>query len=94
MREKIRQQIQVGKNPETDTDFGFILPEGRVLETGQIFVLSNFQVMPNAGGWDDQDADWTQDMMTFLTIRAQEYARDADPPPDDQLAHRDWTHFA
>ena len=49
-----------------DEDFGFANDAEYVKQTGQIFILSNFNVMPNAGGWDDQDALWCDDMITYL----------------------------
>jgi hypothetical protein len=54
--------------PELD-DFGFWNDPEYVWETCSIFVGSNFQVMPEPGGWDNQFADWRDDCMTWLALR-------------------------
>lgn len=33
-----------------------------------ISALRAFNVLPDAGGWNDQDADWTDDVFTYLAL--------------------------
>lgn len=34
----------------------------------RLSALRSFNVLPRAGGWDDQDADWARDVFEYLRI--------------------------
>jgi hypothetical protein len=54
------------KEPEDPPlDFGFNYPLSYIVETSSVFL--NHGILPNAGGWDDQDAAWTEDFLLFMT---------------------------
>lgn len=65
--------------PREVDDFGFYYPLEYVLETGQLLV--NYRIMPKAGGWDEQDYWWKEDMLTYLAglARAKWDARPTPP---------------
>jgi hypothetical protein len=70
MQEAARGHWEMMANADAEPsdldDFGFNNSLNYVLSTGQIFVQSHFVVMPQAGGWDDQDAAWCDDMLIYL----------------------------
>ncbi len=91
--------------PDDVNDFGFNNPLSYVMSTGQIFVQSRFIVMPNAGGWDDQDAAWCDDMLVYLKGLSrqkwefnQSKKSDDDPAAkshdDDDITFPDWKDYA
>lgn len=51
-------------------DFGFYHDEDDVFEVCNMLLLSEFHVLPDAGGWLDQDETWAHDIMQWLGIRA------------------------
>lgn len=75
-------------------DFGFALPESYVFDSCQMAVLSNFQLLPRAGGYDDQDYLWTQDLKTYLRglawARQQKHGKPKSEIPNDAS---DWTTY-
>lgn len=46
-------------------DFGFHDYES-AMQNGDILVLSNFSILPNAGGWNDQYVTDAEDLLTYL----------------------------
>ncbi len=62
--------VREDEQPRRLEDFGFNLPVNYVLETGEIYVQTHYQVMPEPGGWNDQDELWCKDMLTYLRGRA------------------------
>lgn len=46
-------------------DFGFHDYDS-AMENGDILVLSQFHILPRAGGWDDQDEKVAEDLLTYL----------------------------
>lgn len=52
--------------PPDPGDFGFSLPVSYVLTTAELFI--NKGLLPTAGGWDDQDEAWREDLGTFLKV--------------------------
>ena len=49
-------------------DYGFHNPPDYVTESFETWYLTEYRVMPRAGGWDDQDYYWRQDMRQMLRI--------------------------
>lgn len=54
--------------PPELTDFGYHNDENYLWETATMFVNSDYKVMPQAGGWDDQFADWRDDITTWSAL--------------------------
>ncbi|MBK8035296.1 MAG: hypothetical protein IPK17_38490 [Chloroflexi bacterium] len=54
--------------PPIPADFGFHHDEDYVFDRGNLFV--HYRILPKAGGWDDQDSAWTDDLKLWLTLRA------------------------
>lgn len=52
------------------SDWGLNLPVDYALQTFQVWYLSDYKVLPEAGGWNDQDAQWRDDMLTLLSVKA------------------------
>lgn len=68
----IKEQIDEERQPDPKSlvEFGFNLPARYVLDTCSIWVMSGFQQLPQAGGWDAQRRVWKDDAMTYLRIRS------------------------
>lgn len=49
---------------------GFHYPLDYVCQTFQLWYYSDFQVMPEAGGLNQQDPQWLADMTTLLRLKA------------------------
>jgi len=47
-------------------DFHFYQDVKTALENGDMFVLTGFSVLPQVGGWLDQDWFVAQDLLTYL----------------------------
>lgn len=54
--------------PTEIQDFGFWHHEDDVFEVCSILLLSNYHILPCDGGWESQDEQWADDIMTWLHI--------------------------
>ena len=54
--------------PERPT-LGYHNTPEQVWQWGSMLVLSGYQLLPDAGGWDDQFADKTDDLLNWLALR-------------------------
>ena len=69
--------------PDDLDDFGFYYDFGYIMTTCGLAVLSNFALLPRAGGLDSQDWFWLQDLFTYL--KGLSYAKwQARPVPDSK----------
>jgi len=71
MQERVRHYAlsllgETDAPPPAPVDFGFRLPVDYVLTTAELFITKG--ILPNAGGWDDQDEAWREDLSTFLRV--------------------------
>lgn len=51
-------------------NWGLNYPVDYALHTFQVWYLSDYKVLPDAGGWNDQDLQWRDDMLTLLSVKA------------------------
>lgn len=68
---------------------GFYYPLDYVMQTFQLWYYSDFQVMPEAGGLNNQDPQWLADMTTVLRLKSAREslgAKKASPPTLAELA--------
>lgn len=74
--------------PEGLDDFGFHYPLSYVQTTCDLAILSNFHALPRAGGLDNQDDFWLQDLMTYLRgyARAKHDAKPVEHDDEDKPA--------
>ena len=82
----LRLELELSDEPPPiPKDFGFHHPEDYVFERANLFV--NYKILPGAGGWDDQDPQWTDDLKTWLSLRNRvqwERRRGSAPPSGDE----------
>lgn len=63
-------------------DFGFNNDYETAMEMGDILVLSDYHILPNAGGWNDQTVADKEDIFTYL--RGLAWARNLKGNRDDE----------
>lgn len=69
-------------------DFGFHHHEDTVFEVCDILIASEFQILPDAGGWLDQTEEWADDIREFLHLRAYVKAQKKASGAVDKLIHQ------
>ncbi len=65
-RQMALAKLGKGGPPDDIDDFGFIGPWREVMKLCQDVVLSDFKVLPEAGGWLDQTEAFRADFRTFM----------------------------
>lgn len=95
-REHWTKMIDSEETPEKMDDFGFFYPLAYVQLTCDLAILSNFTALPRAGGLDNQDDFWLQDLMTYLRgyARAKYDARPVEHDDNDvPVSVKRWNPF-
>jgi hypothetical protein len=79
------EYVSDADEPEYVEDFGFFHSAAYVFETAQI--ATELRILPQAGGWDDQSAEWCDDFFTWLKLKhyaeSEKQPRERKDPPDD-----------
>lgn len=73
-------------------DFGFNNDFETAMENGDILVLSNYSILPQAGGWNDQYEADAEDLKTYL--RGLAWARNMKDGTEDESTEGQTTDSA
>lgn len=66
MRARFQQMVDNESEPPEIEDFGFWHDFDEVADACN--ALKAFHVLPCAGGWQDQDEEWVDDIKTFFAL--------------------------
>lgn len=67
--ERMESLLDDESDPPEIGDFGFWHDADDVFDFCNILVLSRYRILPEEGGWLDQDERWSQDIKTWLWLR-------------------------